>query len=654
MPSESIDNINIKAVILAGNRDFGRCPLASNLPPALWPVIDKPVLQRLLQHFRRQGIKRAVICSNGSCRQLKRQINPVDSMNIRFLDEPFPAGTAGCLRDAANGGKNTLFLICQAAILSPPNISTLIRIHRKGKSALTVMLKPGSLNHHLNGFASEIYICEPAVLEYIPEIGFYDIKEALIPAMIRDGKNVNAAMLSRPVGNFRNRTGYLAAIADYLENGGNINSDLPTNTQNGGKNIRTADTAQIAANAQIYEPAVIMDNAVLSENAIIFGPAIIASNVRIGKNTFIENSVCWPGADIGQNCQVRNSIVACNAIVPGNSIVEDEAVIQKKSGGFRKSKFVLPIYHKAGLIPSALKTLIGNTNMKLLNRMHTDKAKSNILRAIAVAILSMAFIWLYLPQLTDLWNIWQRSDEYSSGLLVPFLAVYVLWTRRRNIKELNIQPSLWGLPAFIAAQGLRYFGMFFMYSSAERLSLVLSIAALVLFLFGWRIFYKISPILAFLCLMLPLPRTVHNAVMLPLQNLATASAVFCLEMTGYNVIREGNIIHLNGATVAVGEACNGLRMVTAFFVIVGLVVLLVRKKWWEKLIVLISALPIALLCNTVRLTITSIAFTVLDGKKWETAFHDFGGYAMMPLAMALVIFEFWFLTKLTTSPEQIK
>ena len=207
---------------------------------------------------------------------------------------------------------------------------------------------------------------------------------------------------------------------------------------------------------------------------------------------------------------------------------------------------------------------------------------------------------------------------------------------------------MWCLLALGGAQGLRYFGLFYMYSSAERLSLVLSIGSLTLLMFGWRVLYKMSPLLLFLCLMLPLPRSVHAAVTLPLQSLATISAVHCLEIVGYTVIRQGNIIHLNGAIVAVAEACNGLRMVTSFLVITGFVVLLIRRDWWEKIIVLISCVPIALLCNTVRLTITAIALTTLTGERWESIFHDFGGYAMMPLGLAAVILELWILKRIRT------
>jgi len=189
-----------------------------------------------------------------------------------------------------------------------------------------------------------------------------------------------------------------------------------------------------------------------------------------------------------------------------------------------------------------------------------------------------------------------------------------------------------------------------MYGSVERLSFALSIAALVLLLFGWQLFRKVSTVLLFLCLMLPWPNQVQAAVALPLQQWATSSAVFSLEMMGCDVVQEGNVIHIGQATVAVAEACNGLRMITAFFVIGGLVVMLVKRTWWEKLIILASSLPIALLCNSARLTITALAFTVLSGEHWEKIFHNFGGYAMMPLAIAAVVTELWFLAKLTVLP----
>ena len=171
------------------------------------------------------------------------------------------------------------------------------------------------------------------------------------------------------------------------------------------------------------------------------------------------------------------------------------------------------------------------------------------------------FLWSFWPNLIRLWNIWLRSDEYSSGLLVPFLAAYIIWLRREDIAHIPLKPAISGLFLFVFAQALRIFGLLLLFDSLERLSIIISIAGIVLFLFGWKIFIKVSTVLLFLFLMLPWPNRIQAAISLPLQSLSTLSAVFCLEVMGFDIIREGNVIHIGKATVAVAEACNGLRMV---------------------------------------------------------------------------------------------
>jgi len=569
------------------------------------------------------------------------------------LDEPLPAGTAGCLRDAADDWTNTL-LVLPAGIVSPPNINMLIRTHRAGKSDMTVVFKADSKDSMLSRHTAEIYICEPGVLDYIPREGYCDIKEGLIPVMVRAGKTVHATKLSKTTGEFKDRAQYLRAIAQYLDNAGNESFDLPRTKRDGSKKLWLSETATVDSIAQIYGSVVIMDNADISEGSVIFGPTIIGRNVSIGKNSLVENSVFWDGSVVGQNCRIHNCVIDYDAVVLNNSTVENEAVLCGQNNKFKSlaNKVVAEVNDKTNRLYCGCRLQIERINAKLVDWVRDEKLRARVLRWIPISILTSVFLWSYWPGFVDLGGVWQRSDEYSSGMLVPFLALYILWGRRHKISEVPLRPSMWGIALFAAAQMMRYFGLFFMYSSAERLSLVVSIASVTLLLFGWQLFRKVLPILFFLCLMLPLPRSVHAAIILPLQNLATNSAVFFLEMMGYAAIQQGNIIHLNGTTVAVAEACNGLRMVTSFFVITGLVVLLVQRKWWEKLIVLLSGLPIALLCNAIRLAITTIVFTKLSGEKPEIIFHDFSGYAMMPLALLIVIFELWFLAKLTMVPEK--
>lgn len=642
---------DIKIVILAGSRDFGRCPLASRLPVSLWPVAGKSAIEHLLVHLAEEGISQVTICSNGDALQLKESIAPISSIEIKFMDEALPVGTAGCIRDAAKDSAEELIIVFPAGIVSPPAIDEMLDEHRKADSDMTIMFNPSVDNDGLLHDSAQIYICRRSVLEIIPDVGYYDIKESLIPEMLRAGKTIRAGKISQDVGNFRSWPEYLKAIGGLLENANTESPLLSGYKKDGSKNVWLGNDVNIDDSARILGPVIIGDQTKISEDVVILGPAVIGCNVTVGRGALITNSVIFDGTSVGSNCQINDSVVDYNTAISDNRIIGNQ-VVATKQNYLNKAAGILS--RKLSQMHTYMQTLFNKINSKLPSWAQHSANRFGILHAIGAIALFVVFIWSYWPTIADLLEIWQGSDEYSSGLLVPFLAVYILWSRRHKIAESRIKPSMWGLAAFAGAQAFRLFGLFFMYGSAERLSLVFSIISLVLLLFGWDAIRKTYSVLLFLFLMLPLPARVHASIMLPLQKLATTSAVFCLEMTGYTVIREGNIIHLNGTTVAVAEACNGLRMVTAFIIIISLVVLIVNRPFWEKLIVLISSLPIALLCNTIRLTVTAIAFTFLTGEKWEAIFHNWGGYAMMPVALLIVVTELWLLKNLTTPPEKKK
>ncbi len=642
-----------KAIILVGNRDFGRCPIASRLPRALWPIAGKPVLERLLSHLADQGIKQAVVCGSGVSSLLDIRDIADDRLALSFFDETLPEGAAGSIREALSDGDEELLVVFPANIVCPPKIEVLIKAHRDGQSDLTVMLNPCCRSNTDMGEASGIYVCNPGILKHIPKAGFFDIKEGLIPKMLHAGRSVHAAKLPYHAGNFRNRQEYLCAVSSCLQNVPKLNADLKPLNSTDSENVWLAENAKVDPKARIDGPVVILDGATVSSGAVVLGPAILGKNAAISKDSVVINSVLWDDAKVGSNCQIRRCVIDYHGVVRDNAVMEEKSISFEPEGVLGR------------VVDLALTVVKNNTNRLQLVLQPLDKisekfpnwtwlSKKNILTFLALGLVCIVFLWSYWPGLVELWELWQQSDEYSSGLLVPFLAVYILWSKRHDIARCPIRPSIWGLFAFAGAQAVRLFGLFLMYSSAERLSVVLSIAALILLLFGWKFFRKISPILLFLCLMLPLPNVIRYYVGMNLQRWATSSAVFCLEVIGYAVIQDGHTIDMGNVSVAVLEACNGLRMITAFFVISGLVVLLVQRTWWEKLVILVSSLPIALLCNTVRLAITAVFFTILEGEYWEQIFHDFGGYAMMPLALAAVVGELWLLAKLTVLPTEEK
>ena len=608
-------------------------------------------MEHLLTHLAQQGIKQVAICSNEESSLLTETIQIDNRLEIQFLNEPLPVGTAGCIRDAFGDETDTLLLVLPANLINPPEIDILIRAHHKGGTELTVFLNPNVINRADKGQASGIYICNPGIIEHIPKGGYCDIKEGLIPELLRAGKTIHTTTLPKHAGNFRNRQEYIYAISDYIEEISEPQPGLETGRDADSQITQLGTNTEINPESRIHGPIVIMDGTRISKGAVVIGPAILGNNVTIDRNSIVINSVLWDGVKLGTNCQVQSSVIDYNTIVRNNTIIHEKCIL------FKPKNILERLIYKVSKIVKDSTSELQHRLQSGLNKISSKVPlwakpdKDNITKLLAPILLLIAFIWSYWPGLVNLWKIWLRNDEYSSGLLVPFLAIYILWSRRQTIARCRLKPSIIGVFILLAAQALRFFGLLFMYGSAENLSIAMSIAGLVMLLFGWQFFKKVATILLFLCLMLPWPNRLQAAISLPLQRWSTSSAVFCLELIGYEIIQEGNIIHIGESTVAVAEACNGLRMITAFFVISGLVALLVERAWWEKLIVLVSSLPIALLCNTVRLTITAIFFTVLKGEYWEKMFHDFGGYAMMPLALAVVVAELWILAKLTIPPE---
>jgi exosortase len=259
---------------------------------------------------------------------------------------------------------------------------------------------------------------------------------------------------------------------------------------------------------------------------------------------------------------------------------------------------------------------------------------------IILVVVPLALLWAYWETEIGLFREWQKDPNYSVGMLVPPAALYMLWQDRHSLRNCVPIPTYWGMAVILLAQLLRTHGLVFVYESAERYSMVLTIVGLVLLVAGWPIVRKTAWILAFLLLMIPLPGRIHNAVSGPLQGLATTGAVYALEVLGVTVAREGNVILLNDQVpIAVAEACSGLRMLTAFVVVGSVMAYIVNRPRWQKTILLLSTVPVAIACNLVRLVITAWLFLAADGDFAERFFHDFAGWTMMPLAVLILIAE---------------
>jgi exosortase len=267
---------------------------------------------------------------------------------------------------------------------------------------------------------------------------------------------------------------------------------------------------------------------------------------------------------------------------------------------------------------------------------------------LAVGLVAFAtFVWAYWTTIYALARDLNADENYSVGLLVPFVALYLVWRERDALRQCTRRPAWWGgIGLILAAQAARFYGLDSLVESAERYALVLTVVGMVLLIAGWQVFRRLLWVLLFLFLMVPLPGRVHNMVSGPLQTQAATGAVFLLEVLGASVHRTGNVLAVNGTEVAVAEACSGLRMLTAFIVVAATLAYLVKRPRWQKAVLVVSSVPVAILCNLARLCITAELFAMGFGKMAETFFHDFAGLAMMPLAVLILAGELALMKKL--------
>jgi exosortase len=271
-------------------------------------------------------------------------------------------------------------------------------------------------------------------------------------------------------------------------------------------------------------------------------------------------------------------------------------------------------------------------------------------RFLVAALACVCFLWAYGSTLTGLAERWANSAQYSHGFLVPGFALVVLWFRRKHLQTDLLQASAWGLPLLLIGGALRLAGAYFYYPALDSLSLLPSLTGLCVLLGGWPALRWTWPAIAFLVFMLPLPFVVEGAMAQPLQRLATFASTYALQTIGFPAVAEGNVVIINDSRIGVVEACNGLGMLVIFFALSTALAFVIKRPLWEKVLVVASAVPVALLANVVRITTTAVLSETVSQEFGQAVFHDWGGWLMMPLALSLLWLELWLLDWLLHTP----
>ena len=245
-------------------------------------------------------------------------------------------------------------------------------------------------------------------------------------------------------------------------------------------------------------------------------------------------------------------------------------------------------------------------------------------------------IWAYWPSWVSLLETWQSDPDYNHGFLVLPISAWLLWQRRARLASMVIRPSWWGV-LLIAVAGLtRALGAEFFVEQFDSWSIPIWIAGVVLLFGGWPLLRWAGGAIAFLWFMTPIPSSMIAGVSVPLQKISAVISTWTLHLFAQPAVREGTTISLGEQVLEVERACSGLRICYGILAIAVAYVVLVRPKPLRAIVLIAAAIPVAILANSARVTVTGLLFLVVSGEKAHQYAHDFAGLLMLPLAMFLL------------------
>jgi len=275
-------------------------------------------------------------------------------------------------------------------------------------------------------------------------------------------------------------------------------------------------------------------------------------------------------------------------------------------------------------------------------------------------LIAAALSFLYATVLAKLGRDWWTDENYSHGLLVPPVIGFIVWLEFDELRKVSKNPSLiFGGALILLSLVLLLAGTLGAELFMQRISLILMLVGVVIYFFGAKILKILLVPFALLLLAIPIPQIIFNKIAFPLQIWASQMAIWGIRLFEVPSVRKGNVIELlpQGATQVVSlevvEACSGIRSLMTLMTLALVLAYVTRTKkpaaesswldclkdfdFWRTVILMFSAIPIAILTNAARVTATGV-LTFYYGKQAAEGFtHDVSGWLVYLVALGLLM-----------------
>jgi exosortase len=289
--------------------------------------------------------------------------------------------------------------------------------------------------------------------------------------------------------------------------------------------------------------------------------------------------------------------------------------------------------------------------------MNSNSSKPAFKIAWQPVLIAAALLFLYALVLIRLGKHWWTDENYSHGLLVPFVIGFIVWSQFDRLKETARNPKFGlGLCAILFALFMLLGGALSAELFTQRISFVLMLAGIIVYFFGIKILKILAVPFLLLLLAIPIPQIIFNKIAFPLQIWASQAAIWGIRIFEVASVRKGNVIEIlpQGATQVVAlevvEACSGIRSLMTLVTLALILAYFTRERseteqtpfwkirdFWRGAVLMFSAIPIAIFTNAARVTATGVLTFYYGKRATEGTWHDLAGWLVYVAALILLI-----------------
>lgn len=253
-------------------------------------------------------------------------------------------------------------------------------------------------------------------------------------------------------------------------------------------------------------------------------------------------------------------------------------------------------------------------------------------------LFSLLLIWaaLFSPIVPEMVREWMGHSDNSHGFIVPLVTGYFIWDRREQLNSTTISTSWWGAVILFLSLALYVLSYAGGLAFPARVAMILGLFGLIWGMLGHEIIKVVSFPVLFLLFMIPVPYSLLNIVSGPLQLLATKISANLIGACSIPVFRDGNMLYFVSTQLEVAEACSGIRSIMSLSMLAFAFASLSHAGWKGKAILILSATPIAMVANIIRIAGTGILANFFGDKVARGFLHEFSGIVIFIFGLVVL------------------